>query len=82
VDADPELHATVFGTPADESASWRWIESAEPTAPLAVSKMASTESPAMSITRPWLASMAVRKTARARSSAATVPGSSKFIRRE
>ena len=69
-------------TPAERRASSAWIASAETTAPLAVSNTASTESPAMSMTRPRCASMVVRKTARAVSSAATVPRSSQFIRRE
>ena len=69
-------------TSAARRPSSAWIASAEATAPLAVSKIASTESPAMSMTRPRLASIVVRKTARAVSSAATVPHSSQFIRRE
>ena len=52
------------------------------TAPMAVSNTASTESPAMSIKRPWLASIRPRNTARAASSAATVDLSSAAIRRE
>jgi len=59
-----------------------WIASAADTAPVAVSKTASTESPAMSMTRPWLDSIWARNTARAASSAATVDRSSVDIRRE
>jgi hypothetical protein len=60
----------------------RWTASAAVTAPVAVSKTASTESPAMSITRPWLASMRSRNIPRAASSADTVARSSAAIRRE
>ncbi len=69
-------------TSAERRPSSAWTARAEATAPLAVSKIASTESPAMSMTRPRWASIVVRKTARAASSAATVPRSSQLIRRE
>ena len=56
--------------------------SAAVTAPAAVSNTASTESPAVSITRPSLAKMWARNTPRADSSAITVARSSTDIRRE
>ncbi len=56
--------------------------SAALTAPLAVSNTASTESPAMSTTRPWFDSISLRKMPRAASSAATVARSSVAMRRE
>ena len=58
------------------------METAAVTAPAAVSKSASTESPAVSMMRPWFASVATRNTARAASSAATVARSSCAISRE
>ena len=64
------------------SPSVRCTASAQSTAPAALSKTASTESPAMSTTRPRWASTSRRKTVRALSSEATVPHSSEPIRRE
>ena len=58
------------------------IASAAVTAPAAVPNTASTESPAMSMTRPCCASICARNTARAASSAATVAWSSMAISRE
>src|SRR5207302_1496783 len=49
---------------------------------LAVSNTASTESPAMSTTRPWFSSICCLNTARAASSAASVARSSCAISRE
>jgi hypothetical protein len=59
-----------------------WMALAACTADSAVTKAASTESPAMSTTRPPSASMWRRNTARAASSCASVPGGSAAIRRE
>ena len=53
MDADAKAHAAVLGDARPSAGrARRWIASAETTAPLAVSNTASTESPAMSMTRP------------------------------
>jgi len=70
------------GTAAARASSACWIASAALTAAVASSNTASTESPAMSMTRPWADSICVRKSLRAASSAATVAASSSAIRRE
>jgi hypothetical protein len=58
------------------------MANAADTAPVAESNTASTESPAMSMIRPWLDSIWVRKITRAASRAATVARSSAAISRE
>ena len=70
------------GTASSAAISASWIASAAATAPVAVSNTASTESPAMSMTRPWCDSIWALKTLRAASSATTVARSSAAIRRE
>ena len=59
-----------------------WTASAAFTAAVALSNTASTESPAMSTTRPACVAISELNTARAASNAATVPWSSIAIRRE
>ncbi len=68
--------------PSSAAARVRCTARAQLTAQVAASNTASTESPAMSITRPSRPSIDSRKTARAWSSAATVPVSSQPIKRE
>ena len=69
------------GSEATASRVCFWMARAASTAPVAVSKMASAESPAMSITRPKLASHCARMMARPLSSEATVARSSAAMRR-
>jgi hypothetical protein len=82
VHADAKAHAAILWRALDAALSCCCAASAAATAPVAVSNTASTESPAMSITLPWLDSICARNTARAASSAATVARSSAAIRRE
>ena len=70
------------GTSSDDCSSSRCAASAAVTAPAAVSNTASTESPAMLITRPWLDSISALNMPLAASSAATVMRSSISMRRE
>ncbi|MCC6222616.1 MAG: hypothetical protein IT201_03885 [Thermoleophilia bacterium] len=69
------------GSPASRVRSSRRSLRAAVIAPAAVSKVASTESPAMSTTRPWLDSIRILKTARAASSSSIVRTSPEAIRR-
>src|SRR5262245_24574531 len=69
------------GFPLKAASSSSWITRAAAVAALARSKTASTESPAMSMTRPWNVSIWRRNTARAASSVSTVARSSAAMRR-